>query len=44
MDKKIGFFIVYRQGTEATFYRQSLALERPDLAVNWAVTGSLEGT
>jgi hypothetical protein len=44
LDKKTGFFVVYQYGMEATFKRQSLALERPDLAVNWALIGSLEGT
>jgi hypothetical protein len=43
-NRKTGFFVVYQYSMEATFKRQSLALELPDLAVDWALIGSLEGT
>jgi hypothetical protein len=43
-NSKTGFFVVYHYSMGATFKSQSLASERPDLAVDWALIGSLEVT
>jgi len=44
LDKKTGFFAVYHYSMGATFKSQSLASERPDLAIDRALIGSLEVT